>query len=201
MLENSNVKKYGFRTSAGVEIDIDVLKINHHDVPTEKEVPRAADFVGGVGEDALEIKAGVVTEESKKFDRDGLEMKHYEETTDIEVHRAINLVGGKDVDVLESSRSKSHEEVYPCLIPDLKSGSTLMVSGRCEGNILDFVKIRGILADMSNIVVNLKVQKAKAIPLEKGSQVQGGGSPDITQFYPGSCAIQYFWIHSESSAP
>ncbi|KAF6166853.1 hypothetical protein GIB67_026632 [Kingdonia uniflora] len=82
MLENSNVIKDGFRTS-----------------------------VGGVGEDALEIEARVVTEESKKFNGNGLEMKHYEETMKREVHRAIDLVDEKDVDVLKSFGSKSHEEV------------------------------------------------------------------------------------------
>ncbi|KAF6160294.1 hypothetical protein GIB67_019063 [Kingdonia uniflora] len=103
MLENSNVRKDGFRTSVGVEIDIDGLKINHHDVRTERKVPRATDFVGGVSDDALEIEAGVVTEESKKFDGDDLEMKYYVETAEREVHCAIVLVSGKDVDVLESS--------------------------------------------------------------------------------------------------
>ncbi|KAF6162669.1 hypothetical protein GIB67_013283 [Kingdonia uniflora] len=49
MLENSNVRKDGFRTSIGVEIDIDGLKI-----PTERKVPRATDFVSRVGEDASE---------------------------------------------------------------------------------------------------------------------------------------------------
>ncbi|KAF6166326.1 hypothetical protein GIB67_015872 [Kingdonia uniflora] len=70
MFENSNVRKDGVLTSVGIKIDIDDLKINHHDIPTEIEVPCATDFVGGVGEDALEIEAGVVTEESKKFDED-----------------------------------------------------------------------------------------------------------------------------------
>ncbi|KAF6138081.1 hypothetical protein GIB67_033495, partial [Kingdonia uniflora] len=54
MLENSNVRKDGFRTSVGVEIDIDGLKINHHNLLTEKEVPRATDFVGGKDVDVLE---------------------------------------------------------------------------------------------------------------------------------------------------
>ncbi|KAF6153651.1 hypothetical protein GIB67_027518 [Kingdonia uniflora] len=45
MLENSNVRKDGFQMSVGVEIDIDGLKINHHNVPMEREVSRAANFV------------------------------------------------------------------------------------------------------------------------------------------------------------
>ncbi|KAF6165461.1 hypothetical protein GIB67_028020 [Kingdonia uniflora] len=59
----------GVQTIVGVEIDIDDLKINHHDVPTEREVPRAIDFVGGVGEDVLKIEAGVVTEDSMDNDK------------------------------------------------------------------------------------------------------------------------------------
>ncbi|KAF6140440.1 hypothetical protein GIB67_030521 [Kingdonia uniflora] len=84
MLENSNVKKDRFQTSVGVEIDIDGLKINHHEVPTEREVLRAINFV------------------DETLRRDNGER---------EVHRVIDLVGGKYVDVLKSFRSKSHDRV------------------------------------------------------------------------------------------
>ncbi|KAF6143356.1 hypothetical protein GIB67_001300, partial [Kingdonia uniflora] len=53
MLENSNVRKDEFRTSVGVEIDIDGLKINHHNVPTKTKVLRATDFVGGEDKDVF----------------------------------------------------------------------------------------------------------------------------------------------------
>ncbi|XAR67208.1 hypothetical protein NMG60_11013685 [Bertholletia excelsa] len=58
-------------------------------------------------------------------------------------------------------------EVYPSHVPDLLSESPLIVSGRYEGAFPDTLKAKGILADMSNFVVDLKVQKAKDIPLEK----------------------------------
>ncbi|KAF8388713.1 hypothetical protein HHK36_025393 [Tetracentron sinense] len=58
-------------------------------------------------------------------------------------------------------------EVYPFHIPDLLSGSPLTVSGRYQGTFPDSLKARGILADMSNFALDLKVQNAKDIPLEK----------------------------------
>ncbi|KAF6173880.1 hypothetical protein GIB67_039831 [Kingdonia uniflora] len=96
---------FGYKSSTRVEIDIDGMKINHHDVLTETEVPRATDSVGGVGEDALEIEAGVVTEDSMRFDGVGVKMNHYKETTERKGYRA------KDGDVLKSYRSKSHDGV------------------------------------------------------------------------------------------
>ncbi|KAF6161740.1 hypothetical protein GIB67_009109, partial [Kingdonia uniflora] len=74
-LENSNVRKDGFQTSVGVEIDIDGLKINHHDVPKEIEVPRAIDFVGGVDEDALESSRPWSHEEAAIMARDSTRSK------------------------------------------------------------------------------------------------------------------------------
>ncbi|KAI7991430.1 hypothetical protein LOK49_LG12G02203 [Camellia lanceoleosa] len=58
-------------------------------------------------------------------------------------------------------------EVYPSRIPDLLSESPLIVSGRYKGDFPETLKARGILADMSNFVVDLKVQKAKDIPIDK----------------------------------
>ncbi|KAF6138802.1 hypothetical protein GIB67_025964 [Kingdonia uniflora] len=58
-------------------------------------------------------------------------------------------------------------EVYPFHIPDLVSNTPLIVSGRYKGNIPDSLKARGILADSSTFAVDLKVQKAKDIPLDK----------------------------------
>ncbi|KAI7987713.1 hypothetical protein LOK49_LG13G00310 [Camellia lanceoleosa] len=58
--------------------------------------------------------------------------------------------------------------VYPSRIPDLLSESPLIVSGRYKGDFPETLKARGILADMSNFVVDLKVQKAKDIPIDKG---------------------------------
>ncbi|GMP36973.1 hypothetical protein CsSME_00008893 [Camellia sinensis var. sinensis] len=58
-------------------------------------------------------------------------------------------------------------EVYPSRIPDLLSESPLIVSGRYKGDFPETLKARGILADTSNFVVDLKVQKAKDIPIDK----------------------------------
>ncbi|OVA08327.1 von Willebrand factor [Macleaya cordata] len=58
-------------------------------------------------------------------------------------------------------------EIYPSQVPDLLSGSPLIVSGRYEGKFPDFLKARGVLADLSNFEVDLKVQKAKDIPLDR----------------------------------
>ncbi|KAI8553301.1 hypothetical protein RHMOL_Rhmol05G0004300 [Rhododendron molle] len=58
-------------------------------------------------------------------------------------------------------------EVYPSRIPDLLSESPLIVSGRYQGAFPETLKATGILADSSNFVVDLKVQKAKDIPLDK----------------------------------
>ncbi|KAL6974621.1 hypothetical protein U1Q18_028805 [Sarracenia purpurea var. burkii] len=58
-------------------------------------------------------------------------------------------------------------EVYPSRIPDLLSGSPLIISGRYHGTFPDNVKATGILADTSNFVVDLKVQKTNDIPLDK----------------------------------
>ncbi|KAL5538012.1 hypothetical protein UlMin_045308 [Ulmus minor] len=56
-------------------------------------------------------------------------------------------------------------ELFPSSIPDLSSGNPLIVSGRFDGKFPDIVKVSGTLADMSNFTVDLKVQKAKEVPL------------------------------------
>ncbi|XP_059633265.1 uncharacterized protein LOC132276034 isoform X2 [Cornus florida] len=58
-------------------------------------------------------------------------------------------------------------EVYPSRIPDLLSESPLIVSGRYHGDFPDTLKARGVLANMSNFTIDLKVQQAKDIPLNK----------------------------------
>ncbi|XP_043706008.1 inter alpha-trypsin inhibitor, heavy chain 4 [Telopea speciosissima] len=58
-------------------------------------------------------------------------------------------------------------EVYPFHIPDLLSGSLLIVSGRYQGDFPESLKAKGMLGDMNNFVIDLKVQKAKDIPLDK----------------------------------
>ncbi|XP_008782726.3 inter alpha-trypsin inhibitor, heavy chain 4-like isoform X1 [Phoenix dactylifera] len=58
-------------------------------------------------------------------------------------------------------------EVYPTHIPDLSVGCPLIVSGRYQGKIPDSLKAKGILADMSEVVIDLEVKNTKDIPLEK----------------------------------
>ncbi|CAO2823146.1 unnamed protein product [Amaranthus hypochondriacus] len=58
-------------------------------------------------------------------------------------------------------------EVQPMNVPDLSSESPLIISGRYKGNFPDVLKARGIIADMTSYEMELKVYKAKAIPLEK----------------------------------
>ncbi|KAM7513519.1 hypothetical protein LguiA_003102 [Lonicera macranthoides] len=58
-------------------------------------------------------------------------------------------------------------EVYPSRIPDLLSGSPLIISGRYQGDFPDTVKAKGILADMDTFSIDLKVQEANEIPLDK----------------------------------
>ncbi|CAI9760533.1 unnamed protein product [Fraxinus pennsylvanica] len=58
-------------------------------------------------------------------------------------------------------------ELYPLHLPDLLSGSPLYVLGRYCGNFPDSVRVSGTLADLSNLVINAKVQKAKDVPIDK----------------------------------
>ncbi|KAL3642875.1 hypothetical protein CASFOL_013690 [Castilleja foliolosa] len=58
-------------------------------------------------------------------------------------------------------------EVFPSQIPDLSSESPLIVSGRYRGTFPETIKVNGLLADMSNFHVDLKVEEAKEIPIGK----------------------------------
>lgn len=58
-------------------------------------------------------------------------------------------------------------QLFPCKIPDLSSESPLVISGRYDGGFPDSIKVSGTLADMSNFVVELKVQRTKDMPLNR----------------------------------
>ncbi|XP_058757521.1 uncharacterized protein LOC131630796 isoform X2 [Vicia villosa] len=58
-------------------------------------------------------------------------------------------------------------EVYPLHIPDLSSDSTLVLFGRYKGNFPEVLNLKGVLADFSNFVINMKIQNAKDMPIEK----------------------------------
>ncbi|KAF5481676.1 hypothetical protein F2P56_002313 [Juglans regia] len=58
-------------------------------------------------------------------------------------------------------------EVYPSHITDLSSENPLIVSGRYRGKFPDTLKVKGVLADLSNFLVDLKIEIAKDIPLDR----------------------------------
>ncbi|KAG8636056.1 hypothetical protein MANES_16G093900v8 [Manihot esculenta] len=58
-------------------------------------------------------------------------------------------------------------EVYPSRIPDLSSESLLIISGRYRGSFPETVEAKGVLGDLSNFVVDLKIQKANDMPLDR----------------------------------
>ncbi|GMJ07274.1 hypothetical protein like AT1G19110 [Hibiscus trionum] len=58
-------------------------------------------------------------------------------------------------------------EVYSTCIPDLSSETLLIICGRYQGSFPDTLKAKGILGDSSSLVIDLKVEKAKDIPLDK----------------------------------
>nr|GMD35372.1 von Willebrand factor A domain-containing protein DDB_G0286969-like [Ipomoea batatas] len=58
-------------------------------------------------------------------------------------------------------------EVYPSQLPDLSSESPLILSGRYRGAFPDNLTVTGSLVDMGNLSLDLKVQEAEGIPLDK----------------------------------
>lgn len=58
-------------------------------------------------------------------------------------------------------------QMYPFRIPDLSSECPLTVFGRYSGHFPDQLKVRGIIADLSTCVIDVKIHKAKNIPLDK----------------------------------
>lgn len=57
--------------------------------------------------------------------------------------------------------------MYPCRCPDLSSESPLTVFGRYNGEFPEFINVKCIGSDSSSHVVELKLLKAKEIPLDK----------------------------------
>ncbi|KAL8128578.1 hypothetical protein V2J09_017733 [Rumex salicifolius] len=58
-------------------------------------------------------------------------------------------------------------EVYPVSIQDLSSQCPLIFSGRYRGNFPEAPKARGIVANKKNFSIDLRVEKANDIPLNK----------------------------------
>ncbi|KAA8540232.1 hypothetical protein F0562_024205 [Nyssa sinensis] len=91
------------------------------------------------------------------------------DSIDIQMQRLLNtassvILANITIEALEHLDSV---ELYPFHIPDLLSGSPLILSGRYHGDLPDSVKACGTLADMSDFMVDVKVQKAKDIPLDR----------------------------------
>ncbi|KAF1875648.1 hypothetical protein Lal_00006278 [Lupinus albus] len=60
-------------------------------------------------------------------------------------------------------------EVYPSHIPDLSSAGLLALSGRYKGSFPESIKVKGILADFSNFAIDIKIRKAKGVPVQRVS--------------------------------
>ncbi|XP_023744322.1 uncharacterized protein LOC111892509 [Lactuca sativa] len=58
-------------------------------------------------------------------------------------------------------------EVYPSVIPDIRSEGPLIIFGSYRGGFPDMLKVKGLFTDMSSFTVDLKVQRSKDIPLDK----------------------------------
>ncbi|KAG2728619.1 hypothetical protein I3760_01G213700 [Carya illinoinensis] len=91
------------------------------------------------------------------------------DTIDFSMQRLIDsassvILADIQMDALEHLDSL---ELFPSHIPDLSSGNPLIISGRYNGSFPDALKISGNLADMSNFVIELKVQRAKDLPLDR----------------------------------
>ncbi|KAM0017545.1 putative von Willebrand factor, type A, von Willebrand factor A-like domain superfamily [Helianthus debilis subsp. tardiflorus] len=74
------------------------------------------------------------------------------------------MLANVTLDALENLESY---ELYPSRIPDLLSGSPLIVSGRYQGKFPEFVKARGLRADLSTYVIDVKVRKITDTHLER----------------------------------
>ncbi|XP_044497452.1 inter alpha-trypsin inhibitor, heavy chain 4-like isoform X2 [Mangifera indica] len=68
---------------------------------------------------------------------------------------------------LDTSKHADSLELLPFHVPDLSSGNLLILSGRYTGKFPDSVKVSGKTADMSNFSLDLKVQNAKDIQLDR----------------------------------
>ncbi|KAE8688072.1 Trichome birefringence-like 16 [Hibiscus syriacus] len=62
-------------------------------------------------------------------------------------------------------------EVYSSSIPDLSFESPLTICGRYRGSFPDTLEANGLLGDLSNFVMDLKVVGAKDIPLDRVTQL------------------------------
>ncbi|WZZ83097.1 hypothetical protein YC2023_103669 [Brassica napus] len=92
-------------------------------------------------------------------------LDHIEERLDKLFTRALSTVLLNIT--IEPLQNLDEVEVYPSNIPDLTSSSPLMVYGRYRGKFPESVKANGLLGDLSSFSVDLTVQSAKDMPLDK----------------------------------
>ncbi|KAJ0988484.1 hypothetical protein J5N97_006840 [Dioscorea zingiberensis] len=94
---------------------------------------------------------------------------HDPDSIEVEMHRWLRRASSQifaniDVDIFHHLDGF---EIYPLGIPDLSVGCPLIVFGRYQGKLPDSLKARGILGDLNDVVIDLKVQKTKDIPFER----------------------------------
>lgn len=58
-------------------------------------------------------------------------------------------------------------QVYSINIPDLSAQCPLIIFGRCYGKFTEAIQAKGIVADMTDIDIDLKVHYTKDFLLEK----------------------------------
>lgn len=63
-------------------------------------------------------------------------------------------------------------EVFPSQIPDLSFEIPLVICGRYKGIIPDTLRLKGVLGDLSNFAIDLKIQPGKDTPLDRISAKQ-----------------------------
>ncbi|KAK8348604.1 hypothetical protein V6Z12_A06G090700 [Gossypium hirsutum] len=73
---------------------------------------------------------------------------------------------------IDAFDNREQIEVYSSCIPDLSSESPLTICGRCQGSFPDTLKAKGILGDLSSVIIDLKIEKAMDISLDKISARQ-----------------------------
>ncbi|KAJ1437118.1 von Willebrand factor, type A [Sesbania bispinosa] len=70
---------------------------------------------------------------------------------------------------MDMSNDLNEVEIYPAHIPDLSSDCPLILSGRYKGSFPEVFEVKGVLAEFSNFVIDVKIQKAKDIPVQRVS--------------------------------
>ncbi|CAI0448138.1 unnamed protein product [Linum tenue] len=68
---------------------------------------------------------------------------------------------------LEAFDNVCELETYPFNVPDISCEGLWTISGRYIGNLPDFVRVEGVLGDLSKFVVDIKTHNTNDIPLEK----------------------------------